>query len=139
MTPKWIDGLLRARQFTEDNAKAELATAQRHLHRTRAQLRFDSERLETMNYPGAEAHAISFVASAVALQAGVRRHDLVDAAVSRRSAEELAERALAAERAKEAAAAQRATDEIAAAVFRRAHIEDPSLDSTDTTDGEGAS
>lgn len=138
MTPRWITGLVRARQFAEDNAKAELATAERLASRAHARVRYNAERLESLQYAGAEENAATFVASAVALQAAAathaaarqaaaradletddRREDLTDAAVSRRSAEELAERARLAEQARLAALAQRAQDEIAAAVFRR--------------------
>lgn len=138
MTPKWISGLVRARQFAEDNAKAELSTAERLAARAHARVRYNADRLESLEYAGAENNAATFVASAVALQAAAathaaareaaaqadvhaaeRREDLTEAAVSRRSAEELAERAAAAQRALEAARAQRATDEVAAVVFRR--------------------
>lgn len=147
MTPKWITGLVRARQFVEDNAKADLATAERLASRAHARVRYNADRLESLEYAGATGDAAAFVASAVALQAAaathaaartaaaqadaqaqVRRGDLTAAAVSRRSAEELAERARLAEKAREAAAAQRATDEIAAAVFRRQHGEGNPLD-----------
>jgi flagellar export protein FliJ len=147
MTPKWITGLVRARQFAEDNAKQELATAERLASRAHARVRYNADRLESLKYAGAEGTAATFVASAVALQAAAathaaarqaaeqadhetqgRRSDLTNAAVSRRSAEELAERARAAERARQALIAQRATDEIAAAVFRRNHEQDGGSD-----------
>jgi len=143
MTPKWITGLVRARQFAEDSAKQELATAERLASRAHARVRYNADRLESLKYAGAEANAATFVASAVALQAAAathaaaraaaaqadhdahdRRGDLTDAAVSRRSAEELADRTRAAEKAREALLAQRATDEIAASVFRRHHEND---------------
>lgn len=143
MTPKWITGLVRARQFAEGNAKQELATAERLASRAHARVRYNADRLESLKYAGAENNAATFVASAVALQAAAathaaarqaaeqadhetegRRSDLTEAAVSRRSAEELAERTRAAEKAHQALLAQRATDEIAAAVFRRNHEQD---------------
>lgn len=156
MTPKWISGLVRARQFAEDNAKQELATAERLASRAHARVRYNADRLESLTYAGAEANAASFVASAVALQAAAathaaaraaaaqadhdaddRRGELTDAAVSRRSAEELADRARAAEKAREALLAQRATDEIAASVFRRNHENDAAAgDSDGAVDGD---
>lgn len=151
MTPKWITGLVRARQFAEDNAKQELATAERLASRAHARVRYNADRLESLKYAGAEANAASFVASAVALQAAAathaaacaaaaqadddadsRRGDLTDAAVSRRSAEELADRARAAEKARQAQLAQRATDEIAASVFRRNHENGRGAEDLDT-------
>ncbi|MEO7125511.1 MAG: hypothetical protein ABI382_06670 [Nakamurella sp.] len=140
MTPKWITGLVRARQVAEDNAKQNLATAERLASRAHVRVRYNADRLDSLRYAGAEANAVTFVASAVALQAAAathaaacqaaeradndalhRREGLTDAAVSRRSAEELAARARAAEKAREALLAQKATDEIAASVFRRNH------------------
>lgn len=140
MTAKWISGLVRARQFAEDNAKNQLATAEKLASRAHARVRYNAERLESLHYAEAEGTAATFVAAAVALQAAAathaaaaqaaeqaeraaadRRHDLTDAAVSRRSAEELADRARAAEKARQALIAQRAQDEIAASVFRRNH------------------
>lgn len=157
MTPKWITGLVKARQFAEDNAKANLATAERLASRAHARVRYNADRLESLEYAGAEAQAGAFVASAVALQAAAathaaaiaaaahadaeaagRRGDLTDAAVSRRSAEELAERALAAEKAHEALLAQRATDEIAASVFRRNHETAFSATDLEPTHGRSA-
>ncbi|MBN9610560.1 MAG: hypothetical protein BGO26_16220 [Actinobacteria bacterium 69-20] len=138
MTARWISGLVRARQFAEDNAKNELRTAEKLASRAHARVRYNAERLESLHYAQAEENAATFVAAAVALQAAAathaaaaqaaeqaeraaaaRRSDLTDAAISRRSAEELAERARAAEKARQAALAQRAQDEIAASVFRR--------------------
>lgn len=152
MTPKWITGLVRARQFAEDNAKQELSSAERMAARAHARVRYNADRLESLRYADAESGAATFVASAVALQAAAathaaareaaaqadlsaerRRGDLTDAAVSRRSAEELAERARLAEAAREAARAQRATDEIAAAVFRRNHESDANDDAGEVT------
>lgn len=140
MTARWISGLVRARQFAEDNAKQQLATAERLASRAHARVRYNAERLESLHYAQAEGSAVTFVAAAVALQAAAathaaaaaaaeqaeheaadRRSELTDAAISRRSAEELADRARAAERARQAALAQRAQDEIAASVFRRHH------------------
>jgi flagellar export protein FliJ len=161
MTPKWITGLVRARQFAEDNAKQELATAERLASRAHARVRYNADRLESLKYAGAESNAATFVASAVALQAAAathaaaraaaaqadndadhRRGDLTDAAVSRRSAEELADRARAVEMAHEALLAQRATDEIAASVFRRNHENEGgadgfTADAQPGADGEG--
>lgn len=152
MTPKWITGLVRARQFAEDNAKHDLATAERLASRAHTRVRYNADRLESLRYAGAEANAATFVASAVALQAAAathaaacqaaeradgdatgRRENLTDAAISRRSAEELADRARAAEKARASLLAQKATDEIAASVFRRNHETAGSADDLETS------
>lgn len=140
MTARWVSGLVRARQFQEDSAKQHLATAERLASRAHARVRYNEEHLDSLRRAHAEESAPSFVAAAAALQAAAathaaaaqaavqadrdavtRRGDLTDASVSRRSAEELAERARAAEKARQEAIAQRAQDEIAASVFRRTH------------------
>lgn len=138
MTPKWLQGLMKARQFQEDAARAELAAAQRESRRAHHRVKTSEDHLNTLRYAGSNASVTSFVAASVALQAAAgavaaaseaaahadqaadhRRSDLTNAAVKRRGAEELAQRAHLAEKARLAAAAQRSQDEIAAAVFRR--------------------
>jgi len=138
MTARWLTSLVRARQFQEDSARQRLVTAERLADRARARVRYDAERLDLLRDAGAEDSASAFVAAAVALQAAAathaaaseaarrasaeatdRRSDLADAAVSRRSAERLADRVEADQRARRATAAQHAQDEVAASVHRR--------------------
>ena len=137
MSPKWLTSLVRARQVQEDAAKQQLATAQRLASRAHARVRYDAARLDSLLQAGAQGNAPAFVAAAVALQAAAATHaaairaaddavktvdgkrgDLGDAAVARRSVEEMHDRHTAVERARAAATAQRETDEIAARVHR---------------------
>lgn len=154
MTARWLSGLVRARQFAEDSAKQQLTTAEQLASRAHARVRYNAERLESLHYAQAEETAVTFVAAAVALQAAAathaaaaavaeqaehdaaqRRSELTEAAISRRSAEELADRARAAEKARQAALAQRAQDEIAAAVYRRNHETASGATTLDAGDG----
>jgi flagellar export protein FliJ len=142
MSPKWLTGLVRARQVQEDAAKQQLATAQRLAGRAHARVRYDADRLDSLMQAGAQNSAPAFVAAAVALQAAAathaaairaaseavrsvdgRRDELGDAAVARRSVEEMHDRHVALERARVLASAQRETDEIAARVHRNS-VED---------------
>jgi hypothetical protein len=134
---KWLTSLVRARQLQEDNAKAQLATAQRIAHSAHARVRYDAERLDSLVAADAQPSAPAFVAAAVALQAAAATHAaasraavrateeaelqrdvLRGAARARRTAEELQERQEAVERARLAHAAQLELDEVAARVHR---------------------
>lgn len=142
MSPKWMSSLVRARQLQEEAAKQELATAQRRVLSAREQIRYNSDRLDSLVKADAQDSASAFVAAAVALQAAAATHsasvryaenaaqevdhcrnDLGEAARARRTAEELNERAVAEERHKAAVAAQRDLDEVAARVHRDARRE----------------
>jgi hypothetical protein len=137
MTPKWLSGLVRARQAQEDFAKQELATAQRLAHRAHARVRYDAERLDSLIQAGAQGSAPAFVAAHVALQAAAathaaairaaaeaveavsgRRGDLSSAATARRSVEEMRDRRVAAEQVALAAKAQQELDEVAGRIHR---------------------
>jgi hypothetical protein len=137
MKTPWLTGLLRARQVQEDSAKQRLATAERLARTAHARVRYDADRLDSLREAQAEESVPAFVAAAVALQAAAATHaaasraadqatqgvaassaELLDAAVARRTAEELYEREVASERARAHAAAQREQDEIAARIHR---------------------
>jgi flagellar protein FliJ len=139
MSRNWLSGLLRARQAQEDFAAQQLAAAERRAQRAAGRVHHDRERLETLKLADAGYAAPAFVAAAVALQAAAathaaavavaehamneaqaRRGDLGDAAVARRSVEELHERKIAEAEAHARRAAQAELDEIAARISRDA-------------------
>lgn len=138
MSPRWMSSLVRARQSQEDLARQRLAAARRTADRAHDRVRSESARLDALQHQGGAEQATAFVAAIVALQAAAathaaavgeaqradtwtsqRRSAATDAAVARRTAEELRERAHQDEARQVAGRVQRDLDEAAAEVHRR--------------------
>jgi hypothetical protein len=139
MTPKWMGTLVRARQSQEDLARQRHANARRAAERARLRAGGEAARIDVLQESPTAEDAAAFVASLVARQAAAATHawalgqaehadrwaevragDMTAAAVRRRIAEELHDRALQADARAAAEHAQRELDEAAAVVARRA-------------------
>ena len=134
--------LVRARQANEDAATQRLSFARRSQARAHAQARVEGARIDAMTTQRLATDTGAFVAAAVALQSAAATHaaavgeaeradswvvererEMTEAAIARRTAEELRENAQKLEDARAARAAQLALDEAAAATHERRRSE----------------
>lgn len=139
MTRKWMSTLVRARQSQEDFARQRHANARRAAERARVRADAEGLRIDGLQSEPVAGDSVAFVAALVARQAAaathawalgqaehadrwetVRAQDMTTAAIRRRTAEELHERARQDEARAAAAAAQREIDQLAAMTVRRA-------------------